>query len=1368
LFKTIGDKISPAIGLIVTNVGGALATTLANNILSKEARDAFAEQFLFLLRKTFEFMMQVIRGNLNDTFSMSESLLIMGKLSLAFADVRKAVLGFIASLLTFPTRFVRDEGLNFLASKAARANLDTLAPRVDISARNVKANQAMVDAANQQFTAAKAIFTDPRRARPGVGQMSPIELQELISGKASPLPGPNKTAFDDLMRSHAALVEHTAALERETTVLRTHTAAADRSKAVLEKIAEGRAERITAIKQGVITGAGAVGGAAGGILGQASAERITTDGFAKDWSETSKLILQASAALIGAMLGQVLVATGATFLTWLGPIIAGAVATLLAPVWAAVAPVALALAGEVAILASLILLFANFGPQIKKGLEVGFGFVGGLVADAFRTVISIFSTSFSGITSAIAFVNKKMWDLFNWLTFGFFDEFGKKLGALLIGIGDYIADLWNKYIIKPLSDMFGAFGVKFKQAWDWVFDGLISWSKDFIEGLKEKVGLGSKKPEVPVGVSVTTPGPLGLADNYGIVPRVLEMPQREGTENLRSIAETNKFMAQTPAVLQKGDLDKLIAEARLTPLQVTDVLLTVLQKMEGGYIGKVVGDAVPPGTVTKAQMNTPPGEFMNLSKSIYGGHPQEGLTYVLGKAGPGQLHTDNEKLAGDKTTAAGIFQIVNKTFQDTALREKVMTARYYDQAKYAGQLSRPGMSIEDFLGDPAEITRVKALVDSLDPSFKRLSKELSESFLPLNQVEITLELLRANGSIALAQTGKFEDALEKSKATWTSLPGGIQEQTKKVYQAFVDAIGRAKTAAGGTLMQSVGPNNAALLASRYAPTSVPLIAGVEGQKRFSTEDTFASTYGSKSIDIRTPASSSMLAPVSNWFKSGLAYPGTKESEQRNAAINQALQDRQVEVAKLAAASDERMLKVAELAAKQASPGYRVDRADSAGLAGIFSDELNKLKPVSEGQTPYAITGERVQYWLDHNLDAVKRLSSEVKSLEDTQEALRQAPQSDALIAQVKQQGDALAQNIMSTLKVSDKSQVSVSAPKLTGSSEVVSLQTAVQNDLITGVINGFKTGHFKDSIVSATTDAAIKICDFIVTSFMKTFLKSFMESFLNEMTGIEVMASKAGTAFKEFLTGTPEGKVDTKKLNIGGVPETDASGKVVQEIVPATKGIFGKIGDLVADGTKSIYKSFESLFSGDNSIVSMITTFGKDFMKTISSIFDTKGDNSIGKSISDWIGPIFNDIMMFFGGAPTGGVRKGMAEGGPVRGLGSGTSDSIPILASNNEYMVRASRALMFRPLLDAINYGDGRLKFASGGAIGYGNAAMNSAVAGRDKDMGLVSSNKTLAQTFNISVTGDISRQTRNEIARMPREIASMVNKQNVDWNKR
>jgi hypothetical protein len=57
------------------------------------------------------------------------------------------------------------------------------------------------------------------------------------------------------------------------------------------------------------------------------------------------------------------------------------------------------------------------------------------------------------------------------------------------------------------------------------------------------------------------------------------------------------------------------------------------------------------------------------------------------------------------------------------------------------------------------------------------------------------------------------------------------------------------------------------------------------------------------------------------------------------------------------------------------------------------------------------------------------------------------------------------------------------------------------------------------------------------------------------------------------------------------------------------------------------------------------------------------------------------------------------ATGGQVKGPGSGTSDSIPILASNGEYVINARSAKKYRLLLDALNRGK-ISAFARGGGI--------------------------------------------------------------------
>jgi hypothetical protein len=61
----------------------------------------------------------------------------------------------------------------------------------------------------------------------------------------------------------------------------------------------------------------------------------------------------------------------------------------------------------------------------------------------------------------------------------------------------------------------------------------------------------------------------------------------------------------------------------------------------------------------------------------------------------------------------------------------------------------------------------------------------------------------------------------------------------------------------------------------------------------------------------------------------------------------------------------------------------------------------------------------------------------------------------------------------------------------------------------------------------------------------------------------------------------------------------------------------------------------------------------------------------------------------------------GFAEGGEVRGPGTGKSDDVLAWLSNGEFVVSAERARKYRKLLDAIN-GDRKLPgFAEGGVVG-------------------------------------------------------------------
>jgi tape measure domain-containing protein len=128
-----------------------------------------------------------------------------------------------------------------------------------------------------------------------------------------------------------------------------------------------------------------------------------------------------------------------------------------------------------------------------------------------------------------------------------------------------------------------------------------------------------------------------------------------------------------------------------------------------------------------------------------------------------------------------------------------------------------------------------------------------------------------------------------------------------------------------------------------------------------------------------------------------------------------------------------------------------------------------------------------------------------------------------------------------------------------------------------------------------------------------------------------------------------------------------------------------------------------------------------------------------------------------------GGSGLRFATGGLIRGPGTGTSDSIPIMASNREFMVNAKQTAKFRPLLEAINSGS-ISKFATGGFISndIGSNVVVQAATKRNQEMGLVPGGNKNTSVFNINVTGDVSRQTRKEIQQMMPTIAVGVNNHN------
>src|SRR4051794_20657429 len=102
------------------------------------------------------------------------------------------------------------------------------------------------------------------------------------------------------------------------------------------------------------------------------------------------------------------------------------------------------------------------------------------------------------------------------------------------------------------------------------------------------------------------------------------------------------------------------------------------------------------------------------------------------------------------------------------------------------------------------------------------------------------------------------------------------------------------------------------------------------------------------------------------------------------------------------------------------------------------------------------------------------------------------------------------------------------------------------------------------------------------------------------------------------------------------------------------------------------------------------------------------------------------------------------ADGGLIRGPGTSTSDSIPALLSDGEFVVKASAVGRHRALLEAIN--DHAVpKFADGGLVGGGSPG---SIGGGN------AGHTTIAPAITVNVTGQPGA-TPQDHARMGETIA-------------
>jgi tape measure domain-containing protein len=211
----------------------------------------------------------------------------------------------------------------------------------------------------------------------------------------------------------------------------------------------------------------------------------------------------------------------------------------------------------------------------------------------------------------------------------------------------------------------------------------------------------------------------------------------------------------------------------------------------------------------------------------------------------------------------------------------------------------------------------------------------------------------------------------------------------------------------------------------------------------------------------------------------------------------------------------------------------------------------------------------------------------------------------------------------------------------------------------------------------------------------------------------------------------------------GGGGGADALGDLSGGVTDISKLANG-LPPLPSDTFSGVWDTFSEEFSDGFANMDFGNMFGA-LSKGISGAFSALKD-------VDWGGML----------GSIGGIFGFAATGGHITGPGTGTSDSIPTMLSNGEFVINAAATSKNLGLLHAINAGS-LPKFATGGLVGAAAPMMITPSASKipqmTKEAGVSGNGQTVV---NLQITGDISRQTKSEIFKMMPSIADGVNSTN------
>jgi len=289
-----------------------------------------------------------------------------------------------------------------------------------------------------------------------------------------------------------------------------------------------------------------------------------------------------------------------------------------------------------------------------------------------------------------------------------------------------------------------------------------------------------------------------------------------------------------------------------------------------------------------------------------------------------------------------------------------------------------------------------------------------------------------------------------------------------------------------------------------------------------------------------------------------------------------------------------------------------------------------------------------------------------------------------------------------------------SAAESTIKSELIALIKEIQKDgagsgtTAKTVRDAFKTYFDKNGKAIAPETSSVQY-DGIGLRTITTPNNSVLDTFKKDMAAVEKLASSitGGVTIKQLR--------DDVLTALGKAPGTPPKGTV--EFGPDT--VQTGSGKTVFDGFKTAYAKGQG---------TMVEVNGQVWYKFKYKDQTYVSDNG-GTDIHPW-----NEKTK------TMGARIKKAYGGYISGPGTPTSDSIPAMLSNGEYVINAKAVQNAGvPMLDNIN------RMASGGMVKYNVPKMSSGGNVRYADGGLASSSSSM---YNINVQLNGTNLTADEVA--------------------